>query len=583
MSVNPEYNGHLVVKRLVFYALLGASQMALAQSTNAPLNEDYYHRIDRYETKSGTLVNELFTAVKPYKRSAIVAMIDSLQLKESIFESASDKFNLEYLRNDNWEWSHAETSEAPKPFLKNLYKKKSDLFYVDEPEFDLHVNPVLYLGTGKDSRLGDPVFINTRGVEIRGMIDRKIGFYTYVGENQARLPQYASDYSHLYGYYTVPHQGFWKNYNRGAVDFLEARGYIDFNITKHIWMQFGHDRTNLSNGFRSLIFSDFAPPSLFLRTNLKIWKLNYLFQLNRMTANFYSTPTGSSGGPYPNKYVAFHHLSMNIGKKFNIGLFESVVFAPQDSLSGGTFELNYLNPIIFYRAIEQQNGSTDNVLLGFDWKWLARKHLSFYGQFVLDEFVLKHVTAGDGWWANKFAVQGGMKYIDVAGLNNLDLQLELNVVRPYTYSHANLFTSYTDYLQPMAHPLGANFYEFATIIRYQPAPKLNITFKAVFARTGRDQTAEAIAAGGQYFNWGGDINKSYNTRQQEYDNKIGQGYDNRIVYGDLLASYMLRHNFFIDLKLTIRNSKSPSTYFNNNSTVTSLALRWNIASRSYDF
>ena len=572
------------MKRLVFCGFLAVGHVAIGQSTNAPLNEDYYHRIDRYETKSGRIVNELFTTVKPYKRSAIVGMMDSLQAQGNIFESAADKFNLEYLRNDNWEWSHAETSDGKKPFLKNLYKKKSDLFYVDQPDFDLHVNPVLYLGAGKDSRLGDAVFINTRGVEIRGIVDRKIGFYTYIGENQARLPQYATDYSNIYGYYAVPHVGFWKHYKTGAVDFLEARAYIDFNITKHIWMQFGHDRTNIGAGFRSLIFSDFAPPSQFLRTNVKIWKLNYLFQLNRMTANFTSSPTGATGNKsYPVKFVALHHLSMNLGKKFNLGLFESVVFAPQDSVSGGQFELNYLNPVIFYRAIEQQNGSSDNVLLGLDWKWLARKNLSFYGQFVLDEFVIKHVTAGDGWWANKFAVQGGMKYIDVAGVNNLDLQLELNVVRPYTYSHANLFTSYTDYLQPIAHPLGANFNELAVILRYQPLPKLNITYKTVFARTGRDQAAESLGVGAQYFNWGGDINKSYNTRQQDYDNKTGQGYDNKIVYGDLLASYMLRHNFFIDLKVTVRNSKSPSTYFNNNSTVTSLALRWNIASRSYDF
>ena len=78
-----------------------------------------------------------------------------------------------------------------------------------------------------------------------------------------------------------------------------------------------------------------------------------------------------------------------------------------------------------------------------------------------------------------------MKYIDVAGINNLDIQLEANVVRPFTYSHANNFTSYTNYLQPIAHPLGANFYEVAAVVHYQPVPKLNITLKSFYARTGR--------------------------------------------------------------------------------------------------
>ena len=584
MNATAACPGHAIMTCLLFVVFLAEGPGTFAQSTNAPLNEDYYHRIDRYEVKSGRIVEELFTTVKPYKRSAIVAMVDSLQAKENIFQSPADKFNLEYLRNDSWEWSRPQTNESKKPFLKDLYKKKSDLFYVDKPDFDLHVNPVLYLGMGKDSRSGNSLFINTRGVEIRGMIDRKIGFYTYLGENQARLPSYVSDYSNIYGYYIVPHQGFWKDFKNGGVDFFEARAYIDFNISKHIWMQFGHDRTNIGNGFRSLIFSDFSPPNLFLRANAKIWKLNYFFQLSRMSAQVNSSSTGTTGTKrIPDKFMAFHQVSINIGKKFNLGFFESIIFAPQDSVNGGVFELSYLNPVIFYRAVEQQNGSTDNVVLGLDWKWLARKRLSFYGQIVLDEFVLKNIRAGNGWWANKFSIQAGVKYIDVAGINNLDLQLEGNVVRPYTYTHANQFTSYTNFMQPIAHPLGANFYEVAAIIRYQPMSKLNLVIKSFYAQTGRDEAAASLAAGAPYLNWGGDTNKSYLTRQQDFNNKIGQGYDNTIIYSDLLASYMLRHNFFIDLKQTFRNSKSSNPYFNNNTTVTSVALRWNIAARSYDF
>lgn len=583
-GISPDSKLSLMSRALVLFIVSTIATGVSGQSTNASLNEEYYHKIDRYEIKSGVITKELFTSVKPYKRSAIVAMLDSLQLKENVFQSPSDQFNLEYLRNDNWEWSQSQTNESKTPILKTLFRKKSDLYHVEEPDFDLHINPVLYVGMGKDSRSNSSLFINTRGVEIRGMIDKKIGFYTYLSDNQARLPMYATEFSSLYGYYTVPHQGFWKDFKNGGVDFFEARAYIDFNISKHIYMQFGHDRTNIGNGFRSLIMSDFAPPSQFLRANLKIWKLNYLFQMNRMTASFPSSPTGASAGThYPEKYVAFHHLSMNLGKKFNIGVFESVVFSPQDSINGGTFELNYLNPVIFYRSIEQQNGSSDNAIVGLDWKWIVAKRLSLYGQFVLDEFVLNNITSGNGWWANKFAIQGGLKYIDVAGINNLDLQMEANVVRPFTYSHANFYTSYTNYLQPMAHPLGANFYELAAIIRYQPIPRLNVTVKSFYVKTGRDETVDGMAVDLPYVNWGGDINKSYTTRQQEFNNKIAQGYDNTIMFTDVMASYMFRHNFFIDLKGTFRSSKSPKAAFDNNSTVTSIALRWNIASRLYDF
>ncbi len=548
---------------LVFNTMIGATQ-----STNATLNEDYYHWIDRYEIKSGKIVPGFFTSVKPYKRDAIIRYLDTLAATGSLFSSRSDQYNLEYLRNDSWEWSRSESNTSKKPVLKSLYKNKSDLVYVDIPEFDLHVSPVLYLGVGSDSRLDDPITINTRGIEIRGMVDRKVGFYTFIGENQSILPLYVSE--ELARNKVIPHEGFWKTFKENGVDFFQARAYIDFNISKHIYMQFGNDRTFTGNGYRSLIFSDYSPPNLFLRTNVKVWKLNYLFQINRMAADART----SGDERYPEKFVAYHHASFNIGKKLNLGIFESVVFSPKDSVNDNTFDLSYLNPVIFYRAIEQQFGSSDNALLGMDAKWNAFKGVSFYGQFVLDEFLWDEISAGDGWWANKWALQLGAKYIDAFGVSNLDLQVEYNAVRPYTYSHYSQYGSYSNYRQSLAHPLGANFNEWVGIIRYQPIPKLNVIAKTFYAKTGRDDVDQ---------NWGGNILKNSNTREQEYNNTIGQGNSNTILFVDFTASYMLKHNLFIDGKQIFRQSKSDLAAYNSNTSLTSVALRWNIPQRLYDF
>ncbi|MBZ0246261.1 MAG: hypothetical protein K8H85_09965 [Cyclobacteriaceae bacterium] len=560
---------HLVLFFLVFQVCAG-----YGQSTNAPLNEDYYHWIDRYEIKSGRVVPQVFTSVKPYKRKAIAAFVDSVQLRDNVFSSSVDLYNYQYLRNDNWEWSRSEDNESKKPVLKHLYKKKSDFLFTDLPEFDIHVNPVLYTSFGHDGQAGESLYLNSRGVEIRGMVDRKIGFYTFLTDNQARLPLYVRD--GIAQNPVVPHEGFWKDFKDNGVDYFQARAYIDFDISKHIYMQFGNDKTFIGNGYRSLIFSDYAPPTLFLRTNVKVWKLNYLFQLNRVAADAPGSIGGSGAGKrrYPEKFMAFHHASINIGKRFNLGFFESVVFSPKDSLNNNTFDLSYLNPVIFYRAIEQQFGSSDNVILGMDFKWMVAKRLSAYGQVVFDEFLLDRLKEGNGWWANKFALQGGLKYIDVLGVNNLDAQLEANVVRPYTYSHNTQYGSYTNYRQPFAHPLGANFKELIGIVRYQPIPKLNVIAKAIYSEIGRDTTG---------VNWGSDLLKSNATREQEFGNTIGQGLLTKVTYLDITASYMLKHNLFIDMKLIRRDSAISQISGTNNTTITSLALRWNIGQRLYDF
>jgi hypothetical protein len=570
------------MRKISLILILFSPLLALAQSNFAPLNEDYYHRIDRYEIKTGRTLPQLFTSVKPYKRSDIVLFLDSAY-QLGAFQSAADRFNLDYLNIDSWEWSRTEASDSKRPFLKHFYKKKSDFLYADIPDFDLHVSPVLYLGAGKDSRSEETLFTNTRGVEARGMIDQKVGFYTYLTENQMYLPRYVSETITMdssVGFYPViPNEGFWKEFKDGrGYDFFQARGSITFEATRHINLQFGHDRFFIGNGHRTLIYSDNAPPAWFFKANLKIWKLNYFYLINQFTANV----NGNSGGlkavdgGYPHKYVAFHHISFNIGKKLNLGLFESVVFGADGS---GDFRIDYLNPIIFFRAIEQQNGSTDNVLLGLDFKWNAVKNIQLYGQFVLDEFVLDNVMEGNGWWANKWAIQLGGKYIDAFGLPNLDLQAETNIVRPYTYSHSTPYGEYSNYLQSIAHPLGANFTEYIGILRYQPWARLNLTGKLIYFEKGRDTDT---------YNFGGDIIKSSRTRKTyssdpNFGNTIGQGVQNTVLYGSFLASYQFRHNLFIDAQLVLRKSDSDVARFASNSAITSLALRWNIAARHYEF
>jgi hypothetical protein len=548
---------------------------ANSQSTFVPLNEDYYHRVERYEIKSGRVMPQFFTGIRPWTRSGIIEMTDSLN-KQGLFQSAADQFNLQYLNNDSWEWSGSPDADSKKPFLKHFYKKKADLYHVNEKWFDLHVNPVLHVGAGKDSDREDLLYINSRGVEVRGMVDRKVGFYTYLADNQMLLPAYveASKDTLLF----VPHEGFWKGYKEGnAVDFLHARGYITFQATRHINVQFGHDRFFIGNGYRSLIYSDFAPPTWFIKANVKVWKINYLFLLNQMIADVQGNISGLTAMDrgYPNKFNALHHLSINVGKKVTLGIFESVIFSPDDPSGSDHFRLDYLNPIIFYRAIEQQNGSSDNVLLGFDFKVNAVRKLSFYGQFVLDEFVISHIRAQDGWWANKFGVQVGGKYVDAFGIANLDLQGEINVVRPYTYSHGTDFGDYTHYRQPIAHPLGANFQEVVGILRYQPLPRLNVTGKLNLMKKGYDADNT---------NWGGNIliNNSANF-EQAFGNKVAQGVAVNTLFGSFTASWMLKHNVFIDGNIVLRKSESDLAQFNRNTSVASMALRWNIAQRVYEY
>jgi hypothetical protein len=577
---------------LASLALTGAAQAQTTTTQGAnyvPLDADVYRLIDRYAIKFGPdSLSDPHTSVRPYTRAAIAHLGERMLVGGgSAPLSRADMFNAEYLLKDNWANSTLGDSinRSPKPILKHFYRDQTDLFHVNNPDFKLRVNPVLLLSAGKDNDSDGLRYVNTRGVQLEGTIDQRLGFYAFLADNQEAVPGYVQ--SRIQRDSIVPHEGYWKYFKTvggSAYDFFTARGGITYAATKHINVQLAHDRNFIGNGYRSLILSDYSTPYFFLKINTRIWKFNYQNLFAELTTRRSYDAAGSPVDEvYAKKYLSLHHLSLDITKNFNIGLFES-------EMAGGpnrSLELQYLNPVIFYRAIEQQVGSADNALLGLDFKWNIKHTAQLYGQLVLDEFKLSEITAGNGWWANKQAFQLGGKYVDVAGIRNLDLQLELNYVRPFTYQHASPYTSYTNYMQPLAHPMGANFTEVLGILSYQPIPRLMLVGKAFYTVQGLDYTD----ANGQVQNYGSNPLVSYNSRaidasgtNLEYGYRVGDGNKSHLLHADFTATYQPRLNLFVDAKVIARHQTYELTpELNGNEVYASVAVRWNIAQRLHEF
>lgn len=542
--------------------LLATGFTAQAQDVYVPYNPDVYHMIDRYQIKYGNEVPELQTAVRPFGR-ADVADLAEVSVRNA--RSAADQFNAEYLLRDNWNYTTEGNNSSQRPFLRYFYRNKTDLYHFENEHFTLRVNPVLHLEVGLDNQTDGVRYVNTRGVQLEGTIDERFGYYAFIGENQAQFPGYVVD--RIVRDQVVPHEVYWKRFKGDGYDFITARGYLNYALSKHVEIQLGHDRHVIGDGYRSLVYSDYAPPAFFLKLNTRVWKLHYMNLFQELISE-YRRNTGDR--LLPKKYMALHRLGINVTDNFNVGLFEQVVFARDE----GKFELQYLNPVIFYRSIEQALGSEDNAMLGADFRWNIANRVQLYGQLMLDEFLLKEVKARNGWWANKQAGQLGAKYIDAFGLNNLDLQGEVNIIRPYTYQHRDQFTNYQHYNQPLAHPMGANLYELIGIIRYQPIPRLNLTAKAIATRYGQDTDS---------LNYGGNVLLPYTSRVSNYDNEIGQGVTTNQVFVDLTATFQLRHNVFVDLKQVVRRSDAEINALDSNTYFTSVAFRWNIPQRLHEF
>ena len=315
----------------------------------------------------------------------------------------------------------------------------------------------------------------------------------------------------------------------GSVSLHEVRARVAYRPSDQFTVDAGYDKLYFGNGHRSLFLSPNADQYLFLRLNTSFWRIKYI----NVFANFRDIRPGA----FSNKFGTFHYLSINLGKRFTIGLFESIIWQGADSTGTRGFEPNYLNPIIFYRPVEFSLNSPDNALVGVEMRlrFLGNNHL--YGQVLLDEFILGEVFAKlkndtniqTGFWGNKQAFQLGLKGYDPFGLKGVSYRTEFNWIRPFTYTHVTVEQNYGHTNEALAHPLGANVMESFSSLSYRNG-RFGIEARYTWAQYGLDSTANSF---------GMDIYKSYLLRVQEYNNEMTQGLRTNLHHVALIGGWLI--------------------------------------------
>jgi hypothetical protein len=553
---------------ILFFTGFFIINISLAQSDNEMPGNKFYRLFDRLDIK---LQNDSilgFTTVKPFERKNFterIEYIDSLSKEKSIPLSYVDRYNIRHFLMDNTEWTnnYKDSFEVSKPLWHHFYQTPAHLFAVNTRKFTLRVEPLLNLQYGHANDGSQNLYQNSRGVLIRGNVDKTIGYYSYFTENQEKDPLYVQDWVTQHN--AVPGVGFYKPFKKNGYDYFDMRGGITFKAAKYINFQFAYDKLFIGNGYRSLFLSDFSNSYLFMRLNTHLWKLTY----EMIIAETMQSVPQVDRDMKPKNYMAIHHLSLQLTRWLNCGLYENVM---EDGKYG--LQLSYLNPMIFYRATESNLGASGKANVGIDLKSNLAKHIQLYAQLLINEFHINEIKDyKKGSWVNKQALQVGAKYIDAFGISNLDLQGEVNWIRPFTYTNFDSVTNFTHYNQPLGHPLGANVRELVGIANYQPIPRLYLSGKLDYFLQGLDSAG---------YNMGSDIFRSYVSRPRDYGFFIGTGIPVKSFTINANASWEIFENMFIDASVTHRSYNIEGV---KNSSVLfySMGLRVNMARRTFDF
>ncbi|SDW14724.1 gliding motility protein RemB [Aequorivita viscosa] len=520
---------------------------------NIPLSHHNYSLFDPAMNRVGL---NSHTAQKPYIYSEVNKYYDFAAQNASMSKTRNSWFGRKLLNE------HMVTI------------KGKDYWITLDPGVDLQV--------GKDFGADLNTYNNTRLVYTQGGIGSKISFFAVVYESQGRFADYFNRYSESIRAYSypaiIPGKGIAKGFKSDSYDYPVATGHISYTPSKYFNVQFGHGKTFLGDGYRSLLVSDNASAYPYFKLNTTFWKLKYT---NTWMSLRDVREDVTDMGSYRTKYMANHYLSYNVTKRLNIGLFESVLWE-NDNDRG--FDLNYLNPVIFYRAIEFSTGARGgNALIGLSAKYKVNDRVNVYGQFIIDEFSSLNVFSGNGSFANKTGYQVGLKYYDAFGLKNLLLQGEYNRVRPFTYSHNTVVLNYGHNNQSMAHTYGANFSEFIAIARYQRG-RLYGDAKVIIAKRGFEFNTPEDS-----LNYGSNIYLSENdNRAYDLGNEIGQGNTTDFLHTELQLGYLI--NPATNLKIygsVIFRDFNPKvnteTVFKNETTWVNFGIRTDLFNWYYDF
>jgi hypothetical protein len=468
---------------LCSFLLLLVAALLPAQQKNLPLNTEWFQNteLDLRGVPDG---DKAFTAFKPILETSYYNQKSYVYSNSLAFNRHRRGIDVDYklTRIDSFRNEYRRRNEGnltallylDKPYYANWKDKVGGKIFRDHliviadstDGFLVTIDPLMNFETGKD--LDDPfhrkLSVNTRGVLIRGDIGPKFSFESSFYENQSYQPGYIDSFARAT--LVIPGQGRWKDFKKGGFDYSMSSGYISYSPNKHFNFQAGTGKHFIGDGYRSLLLSDnsFNYPYLRITTTFGRFQYTNLYaSLMNLTFSKANIPVGTEH-LYEKKSASFQFLSVNVNRFIQLGLFQGLIAQAADSTNKQHLDAYYFQPVIGISALHYGLNDPNHVLLGATGK-IQIPFARLYGQYVLDGITQ---SGNEGSVYNRQGFQAGAKCGNFFGVvHNLDLQLEYNQVRPFTYASSESAQSYTHYGQPLADPLGSNFKEAICILHYR--------------------------------------------------------------------------------------------------------------------
>ena len=418
----------------LFLILVALCSIKADASTNVPLGHWGYDFIERLETKG--VVRNMRDGSRPLSRAEMAqAVAQAAQNREGL--SVVEREQLEKLRELFTEPSDSGSLER--------ILKGGPLWEWREKQWRMYVD---YVGRWKGTfhrGARDRIYQQTSGLRIRGDFGH-LGFYAEARDTQESGTRAYDTLEDIFeegiGYAKV---------KRGVANYDETVAYLVWELP---WFEviFGKDRLRWGPGWRgNVILSAYGPSFDMIKLKARYERFTFTSVTGFLRTDLADSSWSYDGGVKlipRKKRLAAHRLEISVSEKVDVGLSEMVVYGDR------SWEPDYVNPIMFYWSAEHHLGDQDNAMMALDVEVRPIRNLKLYGVWLLDDLMKSRL--GTDWFGNKFAMSGGVLWLDPFGLADTDVRLEYVRIDPWVYTHTFRINSYQHYGWALGHWLGPN-------------------------------------------------------------------------------------------------------------------------------
>ncbi len=349
-------------------------------------------------------------------------------------------------------------------------------------------------------------------------------------------------------------------FNSTGINFFDyTQGYIRFKKDA-VDLELGRERLLWGIGYiNRMVLSDNPPLFDFLKFHFSYKSLRYDFLHAWLVQPFETINTDTvTFRQKGSKYLAISRLGITPIPDLELGISQMIIYANRP------FEAAYLNPFLFWESAQRSLGDLDNSFLSVDARYKITNGLEASASMIWDDILFSVLFKGEFDRVNNRSTwKTGLILTNPILPPDLDLRVEYQQIRPFTFSHPGIgeALTYTNNSYLLGTDIQPNSTVLSTECNYLLNGNTNIKFKFSHIKHGKNIYDED---GNLIKNVGGNIQQTigydYNTLIAplldgilETVNQFSISIQNEIVYGIYLN---MMYNYSSSITETENQSQS---------------------------